>query len=159
VEQGIDVAIHFGSNDWPGAKLTPLCPEDLVVVAAPTLIEANPISANADILNLPLLHMTSRPHLWKAFQKTVPETTTHVQKGSYFDQFSLIIAAAAGGMGAAILPTYLIEVELASGALIELGTVKDGSGHNYYIATPPGELTPPAAEFVSWIRKQVSRRV
>ncbi|MES0881004.1 LysR substrate-binding domain-containing protein [Roseibium sp. SCP14] len=159
VEQGTDVAIHFGTNDWPGAKLTPLCPEDLVVVAAPALIKANPISENADILNLPLLHMTSRPHLWKAFQKTVPETTTHVQKGSYFDQFSLIIAAAAGGMGAAILPTYLIEVELASGALVELGTVEDGSGHNYYIATPPGELSPPAAEFVSWIRKQVSRRV
>ncbi|MEM9634286.1 MAG: LysR substrate-binding domain-containing protein [Pseudomonadota bacterium] len=159
VEQGIDVAIHFGTNDWPGAKLTPLCPEDLVVVAAPALIESNPINVKADILDLPLLHMTSRPHLWKAFQKTVPETTAHVQKGSYFDQFSLIIAAAAGGMGTAILPTYLIEVELASGALVELGTVRDGSGHNYYIATPPGELTPPAAEFLSWIRKQVSRRV
>ena len=159
VEQGIDVAIHFGTNDWPGAKLTPLCPEDLVVVAAPALIEECPVSCNEDILDLPLLHMTSRPHLWKVFQKSVPETAAHVQKGSYFDQFSMIIAAAVGGMGTAILPTYLIEAELASGSLLQLETVDDGSDHNYYIATPPGELSPTAAEFVSWIRKQVSRRV
>ena len=53
--------------------------------------------------------MTSRSHLWKVFQQTVPGTATHVQVGSYFDRFSLVIAAAASGMGAAILPTYLIE--------------------------------------------------
>jgi DNA-binding transcriptional LysR family regulator len=102
-----------------------------------------------DIFNMPLLHMTSRVHLWRVFQATIPDVTTRVQKGSYFDQFSLVIAAAVSGMGAAILPTYLIETELGSGALIQLANVEDSSGHNYYIATPPGELSPPAAEFLS----------
>jgi LysR family transcriptional regulator, glycine cleavage system transcriptional activator len=159
VEQDIDVAIHFGTNNWPGAKLTPLCPEDLVVVASPSLIEACQVTNNEGIFNMPLLHMTSRPHLWRVFQKTLSDVTTHVQKGSYFDQFSLVIAAAMSGMGAAILPTYLIEAELASGTLIHLASVEDGSGHNYYVATPPGEMSPPATEFLFWIRKQVSRRV
>ena len=158
-EQGIDVAIHFGASDWPGAKLTPLCPEDLVVTAAPGLIEASAISGPADIFNLPLLHMTSRPHLWRVFQKTLDDDTAHAQQGSYFDQFSLIIAAATAGMGAAILPTYLIEAELAAGALVKLGSVEDGSGHHYYVATPPGKRSAAAAEFVAWIQKQVRRRV
>ena len=79
--------------------------------------------------------------------------------GSYFDQFSLVIAAAVSGLGAAILPTYLIEPELASGALVSLAAIRDGSGHNYYLATPPGELSPPAAEFLTWIKGQVSHRV
>lgn len=158
-EQGIDVAIHFGTNDWPGAKLTPLCPEDLVVVASPGLVEDCRVARKEDILNMPLLHMTSRAHLWQVFQRTVPETATPVQKGSYFDQFSLVIAAAVGGMGAAILPTYLIETELASGSLVQLANVEDGSGHNYYIATPPGEMSPLARQFITWLRTQVSRRV
>jgi LysR family glycine cleavage system transcriptional activator len=159
VEQSFDVAIHFGTNDWPGAKLTPLCPEDLVVVASPTLIESCQVASTEDIFNMPLLHMTSRAHLWRVFQKTVPNVATSVQKGSYFDQFSLVIAAAMSGMGAAILPTYLIESELGSGALIQLANVADGSGQNYYVALPTGELNPAANEFLSWIRKQVSRRV
>ena len=159
VEQGIDVAIHFGANDWPGAKLSPLCPEDLIVVASPALLEAYPVTKKTDIRKMPLLHMTSRAHLWRAFQKTVREATTNVQTGSYFDQFSLVISAAVNGMGAAILPTYLIEPELAGGDLVDLASVRDGSGHNYYLATPPGELSSPAAEFLTWIRGQVSRRV
>lgn len=159
VEEGIDVAIHFGANDWPGAKLSPLCPEDLIVAAAPSLLERSPVEQKSDILKLPLLHMTARSHLWQVFQKSVPGTAAHVQVGSYFDRFSLVIAAAASGMGAAILPTYLIETELASGALVNLASVTDNAEHNYYLATPPGRISPPAAEFLTWIRGQVSRRV
>ena len=159
VEEGIDVAIHFGANDWPGAKLSPLCPEDLIVVAAPALLEISPVREKRDILNMPLLHMTSRPQLWKVFQQSIPGSSGHVQVGSYFDRFSLVIAAATSGMGAAILPTYLIEPELASGALVRLASVRDGSEHNYYLATPPGRISPPAAQFLTWIKGQVSRRV
>ncbi len=158
-DQGIEIAIHFGTNDWPGAKLTPLCPEDLVVVASPALIEANAVKDATDIFNMPLLHLTSRPHLWRVFQKTLPEVTAYAQQGSYFDQFSLIISAAVSGLGAAILPTYLIEPELASGTLIQLASVIDGSGHNYYVATPPGRRSAAAVEFTTWIQRQVSRRV
>ncbi len=158
VEQGIDVAIHYGSNDWPGAKLTPLCPEDLIVAAAPELIEDYAIAGPEDIFRMPLLHMTSRPHLWKVFQKTVPGVNAQAQMGSYFDQFPLIISAAVNGMGAAILPTYLVEAELASGALVQLAAVKDGTGHHYYVATPAGKLSPLAADFLSWIPTQIRRR-
>lgn len=157
-EEGIDVAIHFGANDWPGAKLSPLCPEDLVAVAAPALLAEHPIDQRADILAMPLLHMTSRPHLWAAFQASLPETAGHVQMGSYFDRFSLVISAAVSGLGAAILPTYLIEAELADGSLTVLAPVRDGSDHKYYLATAPGKVSPLSHEFVGWIKKQVSRR-
>jgi LysR family transcriptional regulator, glycine cleavage system transcriptional activator len=58
-----------------------------------------------------------------------------------------------------VTPTYLIESELGSGSLQQLARVEDGSGHNYYIATPLGELSSPAIDFLAWIRRQVSRRV
>lgn len=158
-EQRVDVAIHFGANDWPGAKLTPLCPEYLIVAAAPALIEEHRVSSREDIFRMPLLHLTTRPHLWSVFRKSVPGSEERAQIGSYFDQFPLIISAAVNGMGAAILPTYLVEAEITSGALKQLAPVKDGSGHNYYVATPAGKLSPAASDFVNWIKTQVSRRV
>ena len=120
IEHGIDVAIHFGTNDWPGAKLTPLCPEDLIVAAAPSLIDQHRIRNARDVPSMPLLHLMSRPHLWQQFQKSLDPAPLQIRTGSYFDQFPLMISAAVSGMGAAILPTYLVEAELASGALVQL---------------------------------------
>ena len=158
IEQGVDLAIHFGRQEWPGAQLTPLCPEDLVIVAAPDLLAQYPVKAPRDILHMPLLHMSSRPMLWTTFQQSISGIKIPVRKGSYFDQFTLIISAAVHGLGAAILPTYLIEPELAGGTLISLQTVENKTGQNYYVATPLGISNPIAAEFLSWIRKKVSRK-
>ncbi len=156
-DSGIDLAIHSGSDEWPGAKLTPLCPEGLVAVAAPQLINKFGAKEPKDLFEMPLLHMSSRPLLWENFRQTLPGVDRPARKGSYFDQFALVISAAIAGLGAAILPTYLIETELQSGALIQVSTLPEPFGRNYYIATPVGVTKPLAAQFSAWIRKQVSR--
>ncbi|WP_252835167.1 LysR substrate-binding domain-containing protein [Ciceribacter sp. RN22] len=156
-ESGIDLAIHTGPNDWPGAQLTPLCPEGLVAVAAPQLVERFGLSCAEDVFEMPLLHLSSRPLLWEKFRQTMPGVDHPVRKGSYFDQFALVIAAAVAGLGAAILPTYLIEKELQSGALCQVSTLPETFGRNYYIATPAGAVKPLATQFSVWLRKQVSR--
>ncbi|RLQ89191.1 LysR substrate-binding domain-containing protein [Notoacmeibacter ruber] len=156
VESGIDLAIHFGSDDWPGAQLTPLCREDLIAVAAPDLIERFGLLQKADLFRMPLLHLSSRPMLWESFRQTVDKAEGATRKGSYFDQFALIISAAVAGLGAAILPAYLIETELQNGLLVPLESVPDTYGRSYYIATPAGLNKPLTAQFSRWIRKQVS---
>ncbi len=157
-EAGIDLAIHTGEKEWPGAQLTPLCPEGLVAVAAPQLVSRFG-DAPRDLFQMPLLHMSSRPLLWESFRQTLPGVDAPARKGSYFDQFALIIAAAVAGLGAAILPTYLIENELQSGALIQMSVLPAPFGRNYYIATPAGMTKPLAAQFTTWLKKQVSRPV
>ncbi|MCO6188632.1 LysR substrate-binding domain-containing protein [Rhizobium sp. L1K21] len=153
---GIDLAIHTGGEEWPGAQLTPLCPEGLVAVAAPQLVHKFGDTPR-DLFNMPLLHMSSRPLLWENFRQTLAGVDVPARKGSYFDQFALVIAAAIAGMGAAILPTYLIESEIQSGTLRQISVLPDSFGRNYYIATPAGQTKPLATQFANWLKKQVSR--
>jgi LysR family glycine cleavage system transcriptional activator len=154
----IDIAVHFGGWDWPDAQLTPLCPEPLVAVASPTLLAQHPVSAPRDILILPLLHMSSRPHLWSQLASNNALGVT-ARRGCTFDQFSLVIEAAVVGMGAAILPTYLIESELSDGQLVQLEAVNSDTAQSYFVATPMGHTSPLAAAFMTWLRKQVIKRV
>lgn len=157
ISEKVDVAVHFGGWDWPGAQLTPLCPEDLVAVAAPQLVTQHPIEGPEDILGMPLLHLTSRAYLWEQFAKTQGQAFAGRQ-GCTFDQISLVIEAAAVGMGAAILPTYLIEQELAAGKLTKLADVTSNSANSYFVATPMGQSTELTHSFTAWLRKQVVRR-
>lgn len=153
-----DIAIHFGRPEWPGAQLRPLCPEDLVAVAAPALIDRHAIAAPADLLRAPLLHLASRPHLWERFRDAHADGAGALP-GMRMDQFAMIIAAACAGLGAALLPTYLIEEERISGALRVIAEGPRAGGEAYYLATPLGTSSPAAALFSNWIVRQVSRRV
>ncbi|WP_026481480.1 LysR substrate-binding domain-containing protein [Ahrensia sp. 13_GOM-1096m] len=154
-KEQIDVAVHFGGWDWPGAQLSPLCPETLVAVAAPDLISRCGVSKPLDVLDMPLLHLSARTHLWEEFAKSLGENGLALRQGSHFDQFSLVISAALAGMGAAILPTYLIERELNDGDLIRLADVTTDAAKSYFVATPMGQNLPLAASFTAWLRKQV----
>ncbi|MBO6727764.1 MAG: LysR family transcriptional regulator [Rhizobiaceae bacterium] len=158
VESGIDLAIHFGADDWPGAQLTPLCEEELLAVVSPDLAKRAGLRQPADLFEVPQLHLASRPMLWETFRQSLGIDGPTARKGSYFDQFSLIIAAAIAGLGAAILPAYLLEEELASGSLVEIAQVPDVLGRSYYIATPAGVSRPITAQFSAWMRAQIRRR-
>jgi LysR family glycine cleavage system transcriptional activator len=155
-EEQVDIAVHFGGWDWPGAQLTPLCPEDLVAVAAPDLLSRHPVLNPVDVLNMPLLHLSARPDQWGEFARSLTEQAVP-RSGSHFDQFSLVIGAAVAGMGAAILPTYLIERELSDGRLCRLADVVSDSSKSYFVATPMGQNTSLTAAFTAWLRKQVVR--
>ncbi|MDA0961354.1 MAG: LysR family transcriptional regulator [Proteobacteria bacterium] len=152
-----DLAIHFGRPEWPGAQLRPLCPEDLVAVAAPALIDRHAIAAPADLLRAPLLHLASRPHLWERFRDAHADGAGALP-GMRMDQFAMIISAACAGLGAALLPTYLIEEELTSRRLMRIADGPVSEGEAYWLATPMGAANPVAVLFSNWIARQVSRR-
>lgn len=157
-EARCDVAIHFGRADWPGAQLTPLCPENLRAVAAPAFIERHGIQRPADLCHAPLLQLSSRPDAWAGFFAAQAQDATRAGAGMLFDQFSLMISAALQGLGAALLPVYLIEDELSQGSLCAVAAVGSPLEASYHIATPLGGTSREAASFVSWLRRQVPRR-
>ncbi|WP_424830590.1 LysR substrate-binding domain-containing protein [Ruegeria sp.] len=157
-QQRMDLAVHFGRADWPGAQMRKLFPEHLVVIAAPTLLGHPQLSTEAQVFDLPLLHLTSRPDLWSAYHDQLGLDPGAVFPGMRFDQFSMLIAAAVAGLGAAILPSYLIEDELASGVLNEIDQITNTSDSAYYIATPTGQKNEAVQVFSNWISKQVQQR-
>jgi LysR family glycine cleavage system transcriptional activator len=102
--------------------------------------------------------MTSRPNLWSDWF-ALHSCSAGVWRGHKFDQFSMIITAACAGLGVALLPTYLIEQELASGALVQLFDAPMKTENAYYIVIPEARQSHRAAtSFRTWILGQVGNR-
>lgn len=151
--ESIDAAIYFGMPHWPGAELTLLMHETVMPVCSPAFRDAHGLFEPAALLSAPLLHITTRPDAWESWLTAngVPFQNVH---GMLFDQFSTITEAAVCGLGAALLPTLLIEAELASGALVPVGATLENAGC-YYLAWPDERRDyRPLTAFRHWIAAQ-----
>jgi DNA-binding transcriptional LysR family regulator len=108
------------------------------------------------LADVPLLHLTTRPKLWAAWFELHEVDGVAAYHGLCFDQFSMIIAAASMGLGIALLPTYLIENELRSGALVALLASSMQTENAYYLVRPETGRTYGVADaFEAWLLSQI----
>lgn len=148
----VDAAIHFGMPEWPGAKLDFLMGETVVPACSPAMLKAHKVKKPADLLELPLLHLVSRPDAWERWFHAMKVPTGRIP-GMLVDQFAMAAQAAAAGLGVALLPKFLGEHELASGDLVVAMDRPVQSIECYYLAWPPNrENYPPLQTFREWIR-------
>ena len=153
----IDAAVHFGDAVWPGAELTLLMREETIPACSPDFKQARGIEAPSDLLRVPLLHLTTRPDAWERwFTETgVAFESVH---GMLFDQFATASQAAIGGLGVALLPTFLIQEELKRGELVPAVDRPMQSAQRYYLAFPRERAAyPPLVAFREWIVRELSR--
>ena len=153
----IDAAIHFGDAVWPGAELTLLMQEETVPACSPEFKRARGIEVPSDLLHVPLLHLTTRPDAWERwFTETgVAFESVH---GMLFDQFATASQAAIGGLGVALLPTFLVQEELKRGELVPAVNRPMPSAQRYYLAFPRERAAyPPLVAFREWIVRELSR--
>jgi LysR family transcriptional regulator, glycine cleavage system transcriptional activator len=140
-----DAAIHYGREDWPGVQFLRLLEEDIIAV---TSADAPP--------DPPLLHLESRPGdwgRWFAQRGMAPQVG-----GMMFDQFATMTQAVIHGLGAALLPVFLIERELAEGRLVPMagGPVR---AHGSYYLVWPRDLPPraPLVSFRAWLAADIAQ--
>lgn len=153
----IDAAIHFGDAVWPGAELILLMQEETVPACSPEFKRAHEIEVPSDLLHVQLLHLTTRPDAWERwFTETgVAFESVH---GMLFDQFATASQAAIGGLGVALLPTFLIQEELKRGELVPAVNRPMPSAQRYYLAFPRERAAyPPLVAFREWIVRELSR--
>lgn len=151
-----DLAIHFGSEDWPDTRMVRLCNEEVLAVAAPEFIARHGLSEPSGLHSVPLLHLDSRPHAWREWFRAAGLADELVLRGKWFDQFSMIITAAVASLGAALLPAYLIEEELRTGRLVRIGDTALCTDKCYYIVTPAGAPDELCRRFIDWIQGEVA---
>jgi LysR family glycine cleavage system transcriptional activator len=151
-----DLAIHFGSEDWPDTRMVRLCDEEVVAVAAPEFVDRHGLSGPEDLESVALLHLDSRPHAWREWFRVAGLTREPALRGKWFDQFSMIITAATASLGAALLPAYLIEEELRNGRLVRIGDAAVRTDKSYFAVTPAGVPDELCRRFIDWIRGEVS---
>lgn len=146
-----DAAILVGNTNWPGVKVTKLMEETIIAVCNPSLKERVGIQSPEDLKRAPLLNMSTRPGAWDRWFNINGVAGSGYQ-GMVFDQVSAISQAAIAGVGVALLPSILIQDELAKGDLVPAidAVVKSDAG--YYLAWP-AERTyyPPLVAFRDWI--------
>lgn len=149
--EALDAAIHFGPRDWPGVEMALLRSEEVVPACSPELKYQCGFRAAGDLKKAPLLSISTRPQAWDQWF-----SAQNIVGGSgqtmYFDQFATVAQAAMVSVGVALLPTFLIEDELASGKLVRALNLPIESAERYYLVWPPERSThPPLTVFRDWL--------
>lgn len=154
-EESCDLAFHFGEPHWQQGTCHYLCSELVVPVCAPQVLEdmggKDQHGLAARLASAPLLQNSSRPLQWQEWFNRAGLDDAKSLTGSRFDSFSGAIAAALAGLGVALVPTYLIETELAGGQLCLLTDLPLETPRAYYIVEPEeGLRTALVTSFKSW---------
>lgn len=154
--ENIHVALHYGIPDWPGTVNTFLMGESCVPVCSPRLLAEHEVDSLADVGKLPLLHLATRPDAWENWFR-IENISGSIEGGMLFEQFSTIAQAAVAGLGAGLLPEFLIARELKQGELEVIVDQPLKSDHGYYLISPTDRTEyEPAAAFRTWILEEIA---
>ncbi|WP_353182130.1 transcriptional regulator GcvA [Bosea sp. (in: a-proteobacteria)] len=148
----LDAAVHFGDPVWPGARLHRLMGEEIVPVASPALVARFGLSEPADVLKAPLLQQSTRPRAWANWLEEQGLPPQRALMGPRFEQFAMVSQAAVAGLGLAIVPRFLVEEELRSGALVIPVERSLIGREGYYLVYPEEKASlPTVAAFRDWL--------
>lgn len=135
-----EVMIRFGSPPWPGEVATrlPVGP-DIGVVCAPSLLAGRKLRHPKDLARLPLLSYTGgRYDRWGEFFQHLGLPPPDLEHGTRLLQLVTLREAALAGLGAALVPLFLFEEELASGRLVKAVPQTMEPRDGYYITHAKG---------------------
>lgn len=152
--EAVDLAIrHFNGKD-ASLDATLMFSDDARLYCTPAYAEAIRLAAPEALAGANLLVTTLHPHWeqWFArFSRLDAQTVAGIPR-IHFDQALMAIEAARQGHGAVLTSPYLVEVELAGGALIEPLNCRLDLGYGYYVVHHNRMPLSPAARLVKqWL--------
>ncbi len=155
----LDAAIHFGAPHWAGAVCEYLMHEEVVPVCSPSYQRQHGIADYADLAAVVLLQQSTRPTQWASWFEQVGAATPLALRGPRFEQFSMLAQAAVCGLGAALLPRFLVEQELQTGELVQLFAQalhnRAANSDAYYLVYPESRAQLPLLRaFRDWLLGQ-----
>ncbi len=153
----LDAAINLGNSRWPGAQTDWLMGEETVVVCSPEMASTT-LKQPEDLEHVTLLHLSMRPHAWTDWAKAANTQLLDSSRGPRFEFHSMVAQAAVAGLGAAVLPRFLILDELDTGKLVSPFGPLVQSAESYYLVYPPANIGMPALQaFRDWLLGQASQ--
>ncbi len=155
-----DASLYAGTvqqvSNWAGTRSVRLMDEDVVPVCSPSWLAGQTELSPHALAQLPLLQQTTRPDAWRLWFEAVAVSAPHALAGPRFELFSMTAAAAACGLGVALVPRLLIEPELLRGELVVACTQAPMSERAYYLITPERDGERPAVSlFRDWVLRQL----
>jgi DNA-binding transcriptional LysR family regulator len=156
--ESFDAAIHFGTDDWRDADHMKLFEEQLTACISPTLLARHPVDSAHGLAGLPLLQLETRPDAWRTWFTAQGIEPPRIA-GMLFDQFATMTQAAIVGLGVALLPDYLAEIEFNEGRLVPLLKRSVRGFGSYWLVWPQSRANyPPLSAFRTWLAAEVSQQ-
>ncbi|WP_341941181.1 LysR family transcriptional regulator [Microbacterium sp. LWH10-1.2] len=134
-----------------------LCDEEFVLVASPSrgIAPSAELSA-AELADIPLLAYAHDLPILRRYWRHVFGIRLEREPALVVPDLRALAAAAVGGAGVTVLPSYLIADELADGRLIVLRPTDDPPINTLFLVRRPGALSPHAATVEAALRAAVS---
>jgi DNA-binding transcriptional LysR family regulator len=157
----VDAALFAGTPEqlrqWAGTRALLLLPEEVVPVCKPSLRKGGRPFTPKALAALPLLQQATRPEAWRQWFEAHGVEAAHAMAGPRYELFSLQLAVAQCGLGAALVPTLLVQQGLRAGTLaVACDRPLHGQG-NYYLVQPAGEERPAPAALREWLQAEAQR--
>jgi DNA-binding transcriptional LysR family regulator len=157
-DTSFDAALYSGTGEqvanWAGTRAVALIEEEVVPVCAPALLGTRKRLQPRDLATLPLLQQSTRPEAWRQWFEAMDVDAQSALSGPRYELYSMTVAAAAQGLGLALVPRLLIEPELARGELVVACPRPLRSGRSYWLVLPDrGEPRPALARFAAWLQR------
>lgn len=164
-ERTVDVALRFGSGDYPGLHVERLMGDTVVLVASPRYLERHgPVEHAGDLMRLTRIYDTTAESddsgvSWRYWLGGSGMTTTAFDKGLQFNGAVLTIEAAAGGLGVAVTRRSLVAADIAAHRLVTLLDREVPTRWSHYAVSLP-ELAdwPPVRSFITWLKREIDER-
>ncbi|PIC01432.1 transcriptional regulator GcvA [Caulobacter sp. X] len=128
---GVDIALRYGVGPWPGVESARLIDERTFPVCSPETLARYPIEKPEDLLAAPLLRHTDMP--WSTWFRAMGIEAPELPPGLTFDASTMLLDAAAQGMGFALARAGYAQRNLEDGRLVRPlpGEVDVETGHNF----------------------------
>lgn len=151
---GYDLAIRYGTGDWPGYRVEPFVPTNFAVVATPELVAGRIIREPSDLMDLPWVQEfgTDELTMWLRLKGVSVEGKTDVAHvPGYMLQQSL-----RNGEGVGCTTRVFVADDIAAGRLVVLFEDNGDMGTGYHLVRRKGEMRPPLARFVAWLKREAA---
>jgi LysR family glycine cleavage system transcriptional activator len=154
----VDIAVRHGSGRYPGLRSELLLAVDVVPVAAPALVDRLGMpSGAADLAQWPRVHDAERAG-WQQWFLAQGVDSAGPARGTAFTDSALLLQAVLAGQGAGLLPTAMVQPDIAAGRLVAVGPAALLGDFAYYLVYPEEHLLRPSvAAFRAWVLAEAGR--
>jgi LysR family glycine cleavage system transcriptional activator len=137
---GIDIAIRYGSGNYPGLTSELLMHEEVFPVCSPKLLKgAHPLRKPEDLKHHTLIRDTY-PIDWAAWLASAKVRGVNPNRGLTFDSYTFAVEAAVQGEGVALGRTMLVAADLAAGRLVRPFNHTLQAAASFYVVYPPDAI-------------------
>jgi LysR family glycine cleavage system transcriptional activator len=161
-DTALDAAVYAGTPEqlqrWAGTQSQLLLNEQVVVVCHPRLLGKRKSIKAETLAGMPLLQQGTRPDAWSQWFAQAGVQAPRALAGPRYEQFSMTVAAAAQGLGLALVPQLLVEQELARGDLVLAHPLALSGQRGYYLVRPQGSdaASPALEQFAQWLTREAA---